>query len=141
MFIAPASLGEELALPPNLQAAPGEGVEADLDELAAQMHGGFPELARQAEGRVQAHAPLGSAQEEGFPVSLGVGGAQVGGALGEAFGRGLAAQRTVGPLMVLALDPAPEPRVEFFQAVDGVNHQTGLEVHLEGPVPALDLAL
>ena len=59
-----------------------------------------------------------------------MGGAQVQGALGEALSRGLSIQGTVRSLMVLAFDPAPEPGVEFFQAVRRVNDQSGFEIHL-----------
>ena len=80
----------------------------------------------------------GAGQEERFPVGLRVGGAQVEGALGKALGRGLTFQRAVRPLMIFAFDPAPEPGVEFFQAVDRVDDQAGFKIHLQGAKPAFD---
>ena len=120
----------EFVLPPDFDAAPGEGIEADLDELAAEMDGHFPQLALQAEGGVQTDPALGAGEEQRLPVGLRVGGAQVDGALSEALRRGLALQGAVGTLVIFALDPAPEAGVEFFEGVHRIDHQAGLKVHL-----------
>ena len=141
MFVAAAGRADELVVAPDFDPVPGERVEADLDDLAAEIDGGLPQPALQAEGGVQAHPALDPGKEEALPVGLGIGGAQVEGALGEALGRGLALQGAVRSLVVFAFDPAPEPGVEFFQASDRVDGQAGLKVHLEGAKPPLLLSL
>jgi hypothetical protein len=89
LFVAAASGADIFILAPDFDPAPIEGIKPHLDELAAQVEGRFPELAFQAEGGIQAHPTLGAGQEQRFPVGLGIGGAQVEGALGKALGRGL----------------------------------------------------
>ena len=63
------------------------------------------------------------------------------GAFGEALGRALAVERAVGPLVVLGFNPAPEPGIEFFQAVNRIKDQACLKIFLEGSKKSLLLAL
>jgi len=60
LFVAAAGRADVFVLPPDFDPAPIEGIKAHVDELAAQMDGRFPQLALQAEGRVQAHPALGA---------------------------------------------------------------------------------
>ena len=47
----------------------------------------------------------------------------------------------MGPLVIFAFDPTPEPLIELFQTVRGVDHQSGFKILLQGAKPAFNFSL